>query len=70
MSRRYSFIAANVLGLLLITGCSDDGLGTRYPVSGTVSYAGQPVAHGRISYIPEAADGRGASGEIKDAHTH
>ncbi len=40
-------------GLLLIAGCGDDsGLGTRYPVSGTVTYKDKPVEKGQISFIP------------------
>jgi hypothetical protein len=66
MIYRPSLLVGSVLGLFLISGCGDDGLGTRYRVSGTVTYAGKPVERGMISFVPAAADGRGASGEIKD----
>src|SRR5277367_4314566 len=51
--------------LLYVAGCSDDGVGKRYPVSGTVKYKGEPVAKARISLYPKG-DGRGASGDVTD----
>jgi hypothetical protein len=53
------------LGLVVVLGCSGDDLGRRYPVSGTVSYKGQPLARGLISFRPTGSEGRAASGEIK-----
>jgi hypothetical protein len=53
--------------LMIVLGCgSDDGLGKRYPVSGTVTYKDQPLAKGRISFTAKDAKARGASGEIVD----
>jgi hypothetical protein len=55
--------------LLAVLGCSgDDGLGTRYSVSGTVKYKGTPVPKARISFVPAGKDGgsQGASGEIEN----
>jgi hypothetical protein len=52
--------------LLVVLGCSDDGLGKRYPVSGMVKYKGEPVAKARISFVPKAGGGQGASGEIEN----
>jgi hypothetical protein len=54
------------LPLLWAAGCSDDGLATRYPVSGKITYKGQPVAKGRITLTPTAASGHGAVGEIEN----
>lgn len=54
------------LGLLGIVACSDDGLDKRYPVSGTVTYNGKPLEKGSINFVPDAPEGRGALGEIKD----
>ena len=51
---------------LFVLGCSDDGLGKRYQVTGKVSYKGAAVPSGSISFVPEAPDGHGASGSIKD----
>jgi major membrane immunogen (membrane-anchored lipoprotein) len=53
-------------GLLVMASCgSDDGLGKRYPVSGTVTYNGQPVERGEISFISEDLKNNiGASGTI------
>src|SRR4051794_7847652 len=55
-----------VSGVLVLIGCSDDGLARRYPVSGKVTFKGQPLKTGRISFVPEAPDGRGAGAEIVD----
>ena len=55
-----------VSGFLTVLGCSDDGLGARNPVSGTVTYKGEPLAKGTITFMTEAGGGRGAMGEIKD----
>src|SRR5262249_1430926 len=52
--------------LLLAAGCADDGIPPRYPVSGTVTYKGQPLASGSINFIPESESGRGATGTIID----
>ena len=51
---------------LFATGCGDDGLGTRYPISGTVTYQGKNVPTGTINFIPDDPNSRGASSEIKD----
>ena len=47
-------------------GCSDDGLGKRYQVTGKVTYKGEPVPAGSISFVPEEDGGHGAAGMIKD----
>jgi len=59
-----SLIAFAALGY----GCGpDDGLGTRYSVSGTVTYNGKPLPKGSISFTPDdATTGRAASGSIVD----
>lgn len=66
MFLRSSRFVFSLLGLSFAVGCGGDGLDTRYPVSGTVNYNGKPVENGMISFVPEAAEGRGASGDIKD----
>jgi hypothetical protein len=52
--------------LICVLGCSDDGLGKRYPVSGTVTYQGKPVAKARINFVPKAAGGHGAAGDVEN----
>jgi hypothetical protein len=52
--------------LLIVLGCSDDGLGKRYSVSGNVTYKGAPVQTGTISFVPEDKEGRGAHGQIEN----
>lgn len=51
---------------LLATGCSDDDLGKRYPVSGKVTYKSEPLAKGKITFRPENPAGRAASGDVVD----
>ena len=55
------------VGLSALPGCGpDDGLGKRLPVSGTVTYKGQPLASGNVSFMPEDLSiGRPASGVIE-----
>ncbi len=55
------------VGLSALPGCGDDdGLGKRLPVSGNVTYKGQPLASGSVSFIPEDPTiGRPASGAIE-----
>ncbi len=50
--------------LICVLGCSDDGMGKRYPVSGKVTYKGQPVAKARISFFPKTANIQGAHGDV------
>ncbi len=63
--RRWQAVLA-VSALLVMASCgSDDGLGKRYPVSGTVTYNDNPLEKGEISFIPEDAKSNvGASGTI------
>jgi hypothetical protein len=52
--------------LLVMASCGDDdGLGKRYPVSGTVTYNGSPLERGEISFVSEdLKNNLGASGQI------
>jgi hypothetical protein len=53
--------------LLYVAGCStDDGLGKKYAVSGTVKYKGEPVSKAKISFVPVAKDGHGAYGDVEN----
>jgi hypothetical protein len=53
------------LGLATLLGCGeDDGIGTRYPVSGTVMYNGEPLKSGTVNFTPDGAEGRPAAGDI------
>lgn len=58
-------LSSTAAALLTVLGCSvDDGLGSRYSVSGMVKYKGSPIATGTIGFSPENQSARGASGEI------
>ena len=58
----FTGLAALAFGLTAF-GCSDD-LKARYPVSGTVTYKGQPVPKGTITFSPLDDAGEGAFGDI------
>jgi hypothetical protein len=52
---------------LFVAGCGGDEFEKRFPVSGKVSYNGEPVAKGVINFVvPEGTQGRAASGKIQD----
>ena len=56
------FAAIGLITSALVTGCADQPkLGK---VTGTVSYKGQPLKDGTITFVP--ADGRPATGKIVD----
>ena len=58
---------ATAMGIVSAIGCGDTtGLAKRYAVSGKVTYKGQPVEKGRISFIPAMADGNPATGQIEN----
>lgn len=59
---------ASMLVLLATGGCGDDGLGKRYPVSGTVTYKDAPLEVGSITFYPttKGEEARGATGVIKN----
>jgi major membrane immunogen (membrane-anchored lipoprotein) len=66
-SRCLAALAVPALVIMASCGTSDDGLGKRYPVSGTVTYNGKPLEKGDISFISEdMRKNFGASGAITD----
>ena len=63
-------VGALVLAIMAV-GCGGDTGPTRYDVSGSVTFDGQPVPMGRILFQPDTSKGnRGPAGvaEIKDGH--
>jgi hypothetical protein len=65
MKHRGSYFV--LLVALAATGCSEKG-GSTGTVSGTVTYNGQPVPVGTISFLAE--DGRSMTGELKSDGTY
>jgi hypothetical protein len=55
---------------VLVLGCSGDqsGLDTRYKVSGKVTYKGEPVPKGGVTFEPVTPAGRHASGTIENGY--
>ncbi|HZW33938.1 MAG TPA: hypothetical protein VFF52_24660 [Isosphaeraceae bacterium] len=66
LARTWSVSLASA-GVLALIGCGqDDGIGTRYPVSGTITYKAEPVKKGTITFTPQEQGGRAASGDISE----
>ncbi len=60
-----------VAGAFVMTSCgTDDGLGKRFPVSGKVTYNGNPLEKGDISFVPDDPKGVGATGLIENGVVH
>ncbi len=62
---RVALLLSWTSSLVLVLGCSDDGLGSRYSVTGTVTHKGQPVESGQITFTPAEPGGRAATGPIQ-----
>ncbi len=61
---KQSFAAAFLLTAATLTGCgSSDGL---VPVTGTVSFEGEPISEGRIQFRMQNAERRVYAGQIVD----
>lgn len=60
--------ALSASACLVLFACGDDGLGKRYSVYGNITYKGEPVKKGAISFVPEAPEGRAASGSIENGY--
>ena len=58
-------VLAGLVALVGLSGCGGDGEVPRYPISGTVSYQGTPIAAGNISF-EDPETGYAAGGEIED----
>jgi hypothetical protein len=67
-----SAVVAMWFGLLGPWGCGyDDGIGKRFPVSGKVTYNGQPLKTGTVNFFPEdTKTARNAVGEIHEDGTY
>jgi len=56
---------ALLIGMALLTGCSSDG---RTGVEGTVTYDGQPIPVGTITFLPVGEGGIKCGGRIENGH--
>jgi hypothetical protein len=63
-TNRFTTLVA-LLATTMIVGCGSTGLDT-HPVSGKVTFDGQPVPEGRILFRAVGGDPRAFSAEIKD----
>jgi hypothetical protein len=55
--------------IVMSPGCGDDsGLATRYPVSGKVTYKGEPIKKAVINFVPNDPEGHPAGGTVEDGH--
>lgn len=64
MRRGLALIGA-LLATLLTVGCGSDGP-DRFPLSGSVTFQGAPVAQGSIRFVPENKDQQQEGAVIKD----
>ena len=64
--RSFAVLAASGVLVIDLVGGTDDGLGKRFPVSGTVTYNGKPLEKGTISFVPDDPKGVGATGAIEN----
>ncbi len=48
--------------VVLLAGCGGEPEAERFDVKGTVTFDGQPVAYGTMTFIPKQGDRGGASG--------
>jgi hypothetical protein len=65
--RRWARVVVMLSGIMLCCGCGGPDGPPRYPVSGRVTLAGEPLALGRISFEPDTSQGNrgpGAYGDI------
>lgn len=69
MTRCTNRLPVLLAGIFLAAGCGgDSGRDQRVPISGKVTYAGEPVTEGRIMFYPE--DGRRMAMGAIDAAGH
>jgi hypothetical protein len=61
-------VALAFTGVFSLLGCGpNDGIGKRFPVSGKVTYNGQPLKSGTVNFLPEdPATARPATGDIQE----
>jgi hypothetical protein len=60
------FATAAAVLLVLLAGCGGGNQLEMFPVRGTVTYKGEPMTHGIVTYLPEAGSkGRTANGPIQ-----
>ncbi len=54
------------LAALLLAGCGGDSGPERYSITGKVTFQGQPVPAGRITFTPDASQGNEGPGAIAE----
>jgi hypothetical protein len=72
LDSRFILATLSLACALPLIGCGeDDGIGQRFPVSGTVTYNGEPLKTGMVNFYPEdTTTGRPASGPIQEDGTY
>lgn len=70
--RKSNHMRASMLGLLTVTmavlllGCTGTSGDPKYPVTGTVTYAGEPIESGTIVFDPANGEGPSTMGGIEN----
>jgi hypothetical protein len=62
----YTFYCLGLCALLVGCGGSKYSGDKRYPLTGEVTFDGQPIDLGSIAFIPAGGEGRGSGGVIQD----
>ncbi|MEX1039113.1 MAG: hypothetical protein WDZ51_00680 [Pirellulaceae bacterium] len=57
MIRRAFVLTIGLVSLCGALGCGADDSGSRFQLSGTVTYEGKPVPFGRIDFVPDSTAG-------------
>lgn len=65
-NRGRTLACAMLAGLVVAAGCGRQAGPRRYPISGTVTYAGKPLAAGKISFEPDTDRGNTGPGGYGD----
>jgi hypothetical protein len=64
--RRFQ-VSLTVSAVVVLSSCgTEDAFGKRYPVSGKVTYNGNPLEKGTINFFPDDPRGMGAAGVIEN----
>ncbi|WP_145266672.1 hypothetical protein [Calycomorphotria hydatis] len=68
MSRQFCFMAIMLGASLCLPACSQQTGPERFRVSGTVTYEGEPVPAGSISFEPDSSKGNSGPGTLVEIH--
>lgn len=65
-NRRAFVLTIGLVSLCGVLGCGGDDSGSRFQLSGTVTYEGKPVPFGRIDFFPDSSAGNSGPAGFAD----